>query len=106
MMGTGTPLTSQIGVLIFLFCQACISLLCLPDPRAKRKTVLKVKCFKEAFNWFKMNLVSWCKNQEEVPGGDSPPAFGSVSVETIQETSEILILTDIDGQISQTISNG
>ena len=34
--------------LIFLFCQECISLLCLPDPRAKRKTVLKVKCFKEA----------------------------------------------------------
>ena len=39
----------------------CISLLCLPEPRAKRKTALKVKCFKEAFNWFKMNLVSWCK---------------------------------------------
>ena len=58
------------------------------------------------FNWFKMNLVSWCKNQEEVPGGDSPPAFGSVSVETIHETSEIFILTDIDGQISQTISKG
>ena len=92
--------------LIFLFCQACISLLRLPDPRAKRKTVLKVKCFKEAFNWFKMNLVSWCKNQEEVPGGDSPPAFGSVSVETIQETSQIFILTDIDGQISHMISNG
>ena len=34
--------------LIFLFCQACISLLRLPDPRSKRKTVLKVKCFKEA----------------------------------------------------------
>ena len=58
------------------------------------------------FNWFKMNLVSWCENQGEVPGGDSPPAFGSVSVETIQETSEIFILTDIDGQISQSISNG
>ena len=87
-------------------CQACISLLRLPDPRAKRKTALKVKCFKEAFNWLKMNLVTWCKNQEEVPGGDSPPAFGSVSVEAIQEKSEIFILTDIDGQIFQTISNG
>ena len=58
------------------------------------------------FNWFKMNLVSWCKNQGEVPGGGSPPAFGSVSVEAIQETSEIFILTNIDGQIFQTISNG
>ena len=54
-----------------------------------------------------MNLVSWCKkNQGEVPGGDSLLAFGSVSVETIQETSEIIILTDIDGRISQSISNG
>ena len=50
------------------------------------------------FNWFKMNLVSWCKNQGEIPGGDTLPAFGSVSVETIQETSEIFILTDIDGR--------
>ena len=82
-------------------CQACISLLRLPEPRAKRKTALKVKYFKEAFNWFKMNLVSWCKNQGEVPGGDSPPAFGSVSVEAIQETNEIFILTNIDGQISR-----
>ena len=29
------------------------------------------------------------------------PAFGSVSVEAIQETSEIFILTNIDGQISR-----
>ena len=78
----------------------------LADPRAKKKTALKVKCFKEAYNWFKMNLVSWCKNQGEVPGGGSPPAFGSVSVEAIQETSEIFILTNIDGQIFQAISNG
>ena len=58
------------------------------------------------FNWFKMSLGSWCKTQGEVPGGDSLPAFGSVSVETIQKTSEIFILTDIDGRISQSISNG
>ena len=58
------------------------------------------------FNWCKMTFVSWCKNQGEVPGGNSPPGFGSVSVETIQETSEIFILTDIDWQISQFISNG
>ena len=35
--------------LMFLFNQAWISLLHFPEPRAKRKTVLKVKCFKEAF---------------------------------------------------------
>ena len=74
--------------------------------QGQEETALKVKCFKEAFNWFKINLVSWCKNQEEAPGGDSPMAFGSVSVEAIQEMSEIFILTDIDGQIFQTISNG
>ena len=65
---------------MFLFCKACISHLRLPNPRAKRKTVLKVKCFKEA-SLIGSNgaFVSWCKNQGEVPGGDSPPAFGSVS---------------------------
>ena len=78
----------------------------LARTQGQEETALKVKCFKEAFNWFKKNLVSWCKNQGEVPGGGSPPAFGSVSVEVIQETSEIFILTNIDGQILQTISNG
>ena len=78
----------------------------LARTQGQEETALKVKCFKEAFNWFKMNLVSWCKNQGEVPGGGSPPAFGSVSVEVIQETSEIFLLTNIDGQIFQTISNG
>ena len=34
----------------WVVCQACISLLHLPEPRAKRKTALKVKSFKEAFN--------------------------------------------------------
>ena len=78
----------------------------LARPQGQEENCLEGKCFKEAYNWFKMNLVNWCKNQGEVPGGGSPPAFGSVSVEAIQETSEIFILTNIDGQISQTISNG
>ena len=37
---------------------------------------------------------------ERFQEGGSPPAFGSVSVEAIQEMSEIFILTNIDGQIS------
>ena len=58
------------------------------------------------FNWFKRNLCQLVQNQGEIPGEDFPPAFGSVSVETIQETSDIFILADIDGRISQLISNG
>ena len=34
--------------------------------------------------------------QLEVPGGYATPAFGSVSEETIQETSEIFVLTDVE----------
>ena len=34
------------------------------------------------------------QDQGGVPGWDSPPAFGSVSVEAIQETSEIVIFAD------------
>ena len=37
------------------------------------------------------------EDKGEVPGGDAPPAFGSVSVEIIQETSEIFIFADING---------
>ena len=61
----------------------------LARPQGQEENCLEGKCFKEAYNWFKMNLVNWCKNQGEVSGGGSPPVFGSVSVEAIQETSEI-----------------
>ena len=51
---------------LMLLCnQAWISLLRLPEPRAKRKTVLKVKCFSEAsFKGSKGALVSWCRARE------------------------------------------
>ena len=88
--------------LTFLFCQACISLLHLPYPRAKRKTVLKVKCFKEASLFgSKGAFVSWCKTRERIPLWPL-----GLSLETIQETSEIFVLADINGWVSQFISNG
>ena len=66
-MDTGTPLTSLTGV---LFCQACISLLRLPDPRAKGKTVLKVKCFKNASLIGSTGaVVSWCNTRERFQEG-------------------------------------
>ena len=78
----------------------------LARPQGQEENCLEGQMLQgDLFNWFKMTLVSWCKNQGEVPGGDSLPAFGSVSVEIIQETNEIFILTDIDGRISQSISN-
>ena len=36
----------------------------------------------------------------------SPPALGPVSMETIQETGEILIFADINGGVAQLVSNG
>ena len=59
----------------------------------------------DLFYWFKWSLCQLVQNQGEVPGGDSPPAFGSISMETIQETSEIFILADFDGRITKFISN-
>ena len=88
---------------MFLLCQACISFLCLPDPKAKRKTVI---CFKEASLLVQMEPLLAGARTGEVPGGDFPQAFESVSVETIQETSEIFIFADIYGRVSQFISNG
>ena len=63
--------------LMFLCNQAWISLLRLPEPRANRKTVLKVKCFSEAF--FKDSkgaLVSWCKTRERFQEGIPPLPLG------------------------------
>ena len=37
---------------------------------------------------------------------DAPLTFGSVSLETVQEMSEIFISADIYGQIPQFVSNG
>ena len=47
-----------------------MSLLRLPDPRAKKSTVLKVKCFKEA-SLIGSNgaLFSWCKTSERFQEG-------------------------------------
>ena len=42
-------------------------------------------------NWFKGSLCELVQNQRYVPGGDTPSALGSVSVETVQETGEIFI---------------
>ena len=48
-----------------------------------------------------MEPLSTVEHQREVPGGDAPPALGSVSMETIQETSEILIFADIYSDIAR-----
>ena len=72
--------------------------MCLPKPKAKRKTILKVKCL---FKGLKGSLCDLVLHQGNIPGGDAPPTFGSVSLETIQEMGEILTFADINGQISQ-----
>ena len=51
------------------------------------------------FKRFKVSLCQLVQHQGEVPGGDASPNLRSVSVETIQETNEILIFTDINGGI-------
>ena len=49
------------------------------------------------FEGFKWSLCQLVQHQGEVPGGAAPLTLGSVSVETIQETNEIFIFTDING---------
>ena len=80
---------------MFLLSQAWISLVCLPEPKAKRKTVLKVRSFKEAsLRGCKRAFVSWCRTRERFQ--DKMP-LGSVSTETIQDSNEIFVLADING---------
>ena len=42
----------------------------------------------------------------KVPEGIAPLILGSVSAESIQDSSEILIFADINGQISHFVFNG
>ena len=46
---------------------------------------------------FKLSLCQLVQHQGRVPRGDAPQTLRSVSVEAIQETSEIFIFADIDG---------
>ena len=95
-MGTGTPLTSRIVSLTSQI--SVLPSMYLTSTLARKENRLEGQMLQRGlFNWFKWSLCQLVKNQGEVPGGDSPPAFGSVSVETIQGMSEIFILADING---------
>ena len=79
----------------------------LAGPKGQEENCLEDQMLQTGlFNWFKRSLCQLVKDQGEVPGGDFSLAFGSVSVETIQETSEIFIFAGVNGRVSQFISNG
>ena len=80
-------------------------LLPLPEPKAKRKTVLKVNCFKEASLRGSKAFVSWCNTRERFLERIPLRPLGFVSVKAIQESSEIFIFADINGRISQFVCN-
>ena len=75
----------------------------LPEPKANRKTVL-IKCFREA----SLRGSKGALSAGVEPGIGSkrgcPSSLGSVSVETIQEISEIFIVADINRQIPQLLT--
>ena len=63
---------------MFLFYQAWISLLHLPEPRAKGKTVLKVNASKRPILLVRMEPSQLVQHQGEVPRGDAPLTLRSV----------------------------
>ena len=76
----------------------------LPEPKANRKTVLIVKCFREAsLRGSKRTLSAGVEPGKRSKRG-CPSSLGSVSVETIQEISEIFIVADINGQIPKLLT--
>ena len=56
------------------------------------------------FNQLKSSLCQLVQHKGEVLEGDAPPTLRSVSMETVQETSKILIFADISGRITQFVS--
>ena len=82
---------------IYFFRQAQISLLRLPQPKAKMENSLGGQMRQRGLlEGFKRGLCQLVQHQGEVPGGEAPPTFRSVSVEAIHETSEIFIFADIE----------
>ena len=75
----------------------------LPEPKANRKTVLIVKCFREASLRGSKGALSAGVEPGKGSKRGCPSSLGSVSVETIQ-MSEIFIVADINGQISQLLT--
>ena len=68
--GNRDTLDQSDWCLMFLCCHAWISLLLLPEPNAKRKTVLKVKCFRDAsLSGSKGAFVNWCSTKERFQEG-------------------------------------
>ena len=79
-----------------LFCQAWISLLHLPNPRAKRP--LKLMGSNGAF-------LSWCNTRERFQEGDASQTFRSVSMETRRKGRFSTLLTFVE-QIAVTSCPG
>ena len=68
--GNRDTLDQSDWCLMFLCCHAWISLLLLPEPRAKTKIVLKVRCFRDAsLSGSKGAYVSWCSTRERFQEG-------------------------------------
>ena len=68
--GYRDTLDQSVWCLMLLCCHAWISLLRLPEPKANRKVVLKVKCFKDAsLRGSNGAFVNWCSTRERFQEG-------------------------------------
>ena len=84
-----------------------MDLLRLPEPKASKKTVLKVKRFKDSsFRGSKGAFVNYFSTRERFQVGMPLLPLGLSLWKLSSETSEILILVDINGDIAQFVSNG
>ena len=58
------------------------------------------------FESLKGSLGQLVKDQRKIPARDTPAPFGSILIEAIEETVEILVPTDVKGGVPQLINNG
>ena len=73
----------------------------LPEPKGSKETVLKVRCFKEASFRGSEGALSAGVVPEKGSRRGCPSCPWVYPYGTVQETSEILILADINGAIAQ-----
>ena len=96
-MDTGTPLTNRIGG--YIFCLPSMNLTSVfARPKGQEEYRLEGQCFKEA-SLIGSNgaLFSWCKTSERFQEGTPLLTLGLSLWKTVQETSEIFVLADVEG---------
>ena len=90
-----------------LVTQAWISLRRLPEAKASKKAVLKVRCLRSvSFHRLKGCFCELIENNRKDPLGEISGTFGAIRVETGEQPMKVLIMSNMLARWAQGVNNG